>query len=77
MAAKSKFLRSLRSPGMTGISWGRLRMEKIEFHEITDNLSDGNPLIDMASNVTAELQRPTPGLTERRGVGGGSPRWGR
>ena len=36
---------------------------------------DGNPLIDMASNFAAELQRPYPGLTERRGVGGGPPRF--
>ena len=34
----------------------------------------GNPLIDMASKYAAELQRPTLGLTERRGVEGGSPR---
>jgi hypothetical protein len=35
----------------------------------------GNPLVDMASKDAAELQRPYPGLTERRGVGGGSPRF--
>ena len=34
----------------------------------------GNPLINMASKYAAELQRPYPGLTERRGVGGGPPR---
>jgi hypothetical protein len=38
-------------------------------------LPDGNPLMDMASYLAAELQRPYPGLTERRGVGGGSPRF--
>ena len=37
-------------------------------------ICDGNPFPDMASNFAAELQRPTPGLTERRGVGGGLPR---
>ena len=36
--------------------------------------SNGNPFFEMASKVAAELQRPTPGLTERRGVGGGLPR---
>jgi len=37
--------------------------------------SDGNPLKETASKVAAELQHPTPGLAERRGVGGGSPRF--
>jgi hypothetical protein len=39
-----------------------------------DNIH-ANPFCKTASNFAAELQRPTPGLTERRGVGGGLPRY--
>lgn len=34
----------------------------------------GNPVNGKASKYAAELQRPTLGLTERRGVEGGLPR---
>ena len=44
-------------------------------HQRAKVFPDGNPLIEMASYLAAELQRPYPGLTERRGVGGGSPRF--
>jgi len=38
------------------------------------DFSNGNPFTEKASYYAAELQRPNPGLTERRGVGGGSLR---
>ncbi len=47
----------------------------VRLQQKPDYSENGNPLIDMASNCSAELQRPYPGLTERRGVGGGSPRF--
>jgi len=47
----------------------------VRLQQKPDYSENGNPLIDMASNCSAELQRPYPGLTERRGGGGGSPRF--
>src|SRR5579872_3210142 len=41
---------------------------------LSAQFAHGNLWIEMASNYAAELQRPTLGLTERRGVGGGLPR---